>query len=176
MRIFVILAAFVLMLMVIPNVHAQNVVTYPTITIHMIDGKEFQITDSIWKQTIYPVLYSKTITSYNWSSDSNHTYIFFDYSLKGLNAFGVQFVFALEKYNNITFATVTDALLYVKNLPSLIPGYTFGQLLNMGVLPGFSSVTIKHAQQTPFYLSIPFIFLIVMIASVFILYFVFNKK
>ncbi len=176
MRIFVFLAAFMVLLMLIPGVHAQNEVTYPTITIHMIDGKEYQITDQIWKNLIYPILYSRTITTYNWSSDPNHTYIFFDYSLKGLNAFGVQFIFALERYNNLTFATVTDALLYVKNLPSLIPGYTFGQLLNMGVLPGFPNVNIKHTQPTPFYLSGPFIFILVMIVSVFILYFVFNKK
>ncbi len=176
MKIFVVAAAFIVMLMIIPNVNAQSEITYPTITIHMVDGAVFQITDSIWKNLVLPILYSKTITSYNWSSNSNHTYIFFDYSLKGLNAFGVQFIFALERYNNVTYSTVTDALLYVKNLPSLIPGYTFGQLLDMGVLPGFSNVSINHAQQTPFYVSPPFIFLIVMIASVFILYFVFNKK
>jgi len=150
-------------------------VTYPSIVIHFLNGKNTTITDQIWKGVIFPIFLTKTITTYNWSNDSNLKYVFFDYSLTGLNPFGVQFVFALETYNNVSFKTVTDALLYVIKLPSQHPGYTNGQLLNMGVLPGFANSTIPVHNETPFYISIPFIVIIVLIASVFILYYVFNK-
>jgi len=150
-------------------------VTYPSVTIHFINGKNETITDQIWKNLIFPIFLSKTITSYNWSNDTKLKYVFFDYSLTALNPFGVQFVLALETYSNISFSTVQDALLYVINLPSLHPGYTNGQLLNMGVLPGFPNSTIPSHNSTPFYLSIQFIVIIILIASVFILYYVFNK-
>ncbi len=150
-------------------------VTYPSIVIHFLNGNNTTITDQIWKGIIFPIFLTKTITTYNWSNDSNLKYVFFDYSLTGLNPFGVQFVFALESYNNVSFKTVTNALLYVIKLPSQHPGYTNGQLLNMGVLPGFANSTIPVHNAVPFYISIPFIVIIVLIASVFILYYVFNK-
>ncbi|MGC8663375.1 MAG: hypothetical protein ACP5SF_02485 [Thermoplasmata archaeon] len=151
-------------------------VTYPSIEIHFLNGENSTITDQIWKDLVFPIFLTKTITSYNWSNDSNLQYVFFDYSLKGLNPYGAQFVLALEQYGNVTYSTVTKALLYVNQLPSVThPGYTNGQLLNMGVLPGFSNSTIPTHNSTPFYMSIPFVVIIVLIASVFIMYFVFNK-
>jgi hypothetical protein len=173
-RVIVLLAVIFTLLPLIALSSGQNEVTYPTITIHMLNGTNSTITDSIWKDLIFPILYSKTISKYNWSNDPQSKYVFFTYDLQGLNPFGVQFVFALEKYNNVSFYSVTQALLYVRNLPSMHPGYTNGELLDMGVLPGFPNSPIK-SQQTPFYISLPFIVLIVLILSVFIMYYVFNK-
>ncbi len=153
---------------------AQNEVTYPSITVHFLNGTNSTITNSIWKDLIFPILFSKTISKYNWSNDPQAKYVFFTYDLAGLNPFGVQFVFALEKYTNISYYSVTEALLYVRDLPSMHPGYTNGQCLDMGVLPGFPNSPMK-SPQVPFYLSIPFIVLIILIASVFIMYYVFNK-
>ncbi|HEU12636.1 MAG: hypothetical protein ACP5G5_05455 [Thermoplasmata archaeon] len=173
-RLVVFISVFIILISFLAFSSGQNEVTYPSITIHFLNGTNSTITDSIWKQLVFPILFSKTISKYNWSNDPQAKYVFFTYDLAGLNPFGVQFVFALEKYTNVSFYSVTQALLYVRNLPSTHPGYTNGELLDMGVLPGFPNSPIK-SQQVPFYLSLPFIVLIILIASVFIMYYVFNK-
>ncbi|MDP8011885.1 MAG: hypothetical protein RAK23_03620 [Thermoplasmata archaeon] len=151
-------------------------VTFPSIEIHFLNGTNTTITDQMWKDMVFPTFLSKSITTYNWSNNSNLKYVFFDYSLTGLNPYGAQFILALEQYGSVSNATIEKALIYINGEQSLYhPGYTNGQLLNMGVLPGFSNATIPSQNSTPFYMSIPFIVLMILIASVFIMYFVFNK-
>ena len=174
-KVIVLLAILLTLIPFFTVANGQGSITYPTITIHFLNGTNGTITDSIWNDLIFPILFSKTISKYNWSNDPQAKYVFFTYDLKGLNPFGVQFVFALEKYTNISFYSVTQALLYVRTLPSMHPGYTNGQLLDMGVLPGFPNSPMKSSSSIPFYLSLPFIVLIILIASAFIMYFVFNK-
>jgi hypothetical protein len=119
------------------------------------------------------ILYDRHISTFNWSKTNESTYIFFDYSLRGLNPFGAEFVFALEKYSNVTTATITDALLSILSLPSVNAPYTNGQALNLGILPGLPSTSlIKSTNPTQYY---PEIVIISLITLVIILHFIFKK-
>ncbi|MGC8584645.1 MAG: hypothetical protein ACP5RZ_00455 [Thermoplasmata archaeon] len=149
---------------------------FPTIEIHMLDGKNMTITDTIWKGEIFPIFFTSTISKYNWSSDPNYKYVFFDYNLSALNTFGAEFVFELEQYSNITLKTITDALLKAVELPSLITGYTNGQLLNLGILPGFANSTIPQKPIIGYNIPWQDVVLIILIISAIVVYYIFKPK
>lgn len=149
-------------------------VSYPNVTINLINGKTFTITEQIWNKEIMPlILNDRQIAKFNWASTNESTYIFFDYSLRGLNPFGAEFIFALEKYSNVTTATITDALLAIRPLPSVNAPYTNGQALDLGILPGLPSTSlIKSVSPAQYY---PEIVIVSLVALVIILHFVFKK-
>ncbi|MEM0160531.1 MAG: hypothetical protein QW258_02005 [Thermoplasmata archaeon] len=149
-------------------------ISYPNITIHLINGKTYSLTSSYWKNYIMPfIFYDRQIAKFNWSTTNESNYIFFDYSLRGLNPFGAEFIFALERYSNVTNATIVDALLAVRPLPSVNAPYTNGQALDLGILPGLPSTSlIKSSNISQYY---PEIVIISLIAVVIILHYVFKK-
>jgi len=151
-----------------------NSSAYPNITIHLINGKTYSITDKVWKDQIMPfILYDRQIAKFNWSTTNESNYIFFDYSFRGLNPFGAEFIFALERYTNVTNATISDALLAVRPLPSVNAPYTNGQALDLGILPGLPSTSlIKSSNVSQYYPEIVIISLIVLVV---ILHYVFKK-
>ncbi len=156
----------------VPSLNSN--ISYPNITIHLINGKTFSITSQYWKDHILPfVLYDRQIAAFNWSTTNESEYIFFDYSLRGLNPFGAEFIFALERYSNVTNATIVDALLAVRPLPSVNAPYTNGQALDLGILPGLPSTSlIKSTNISDYY---PEIVIISLIVLVIILHYVFKK-
>ncbi|MGC8497535.1 MAG: hypothetical protein ACP5NL_06030 [Thermoplasmata archaeon] len=148
--------------------------SFPNITIHFINGKTYSITGQDWKNHIMPfILYDRQVSKFNWSTTNEANYIFFDYSLRGLNPFGAEFIFALERYSSVTNATIVDALLAVRPLPSVNAPYTNGQALDLGILPGLPSTSlIKSTNVAQYY---PEIVIISLIALVIILHYVFKK-
>ncbi len=156
--------------------HAQSSVVYPTISYHTFTGYNNTITDTEWLSVVYPIIYSANFSTYNWNDSPLKNYILFDYSLTGLNPYGAEFIEALETIGNFTSANVTLAFKQIANLDATGDGYTNQQKLDAGALPGFYN-------STPGSFSIPttrstygYIFGGAVIASVIILYFVFNRK
>ncbi|MGC8993055.1 MAG: hypothetical protein ACP5JT_00895 [Thermoplasmata archaeon] len=177
LAISVILSVFMLSLASIPsNGYTFGNLKFPSIVIHMLNGENLTITDTIWKEEIFPIFFTKSITTYNWSSDPKYKYVFFDYNLSSLNLFGAEFVFELEHYSNITLKTIADALLQAIQLPSPIKGYTNGQLLDMGILPGFANVTIPQKHFISYSIPWQIITIVILIISIVIVYYIFKPK
>ncbi|MGC8547153.1 MAG: hypothetical protein ACP5MU_05825 [Thermoplasmata archaeon] len=176
---YLIVAILILMLSVSyvnTGAHAQSTVVYPTISYHTFTGYNITITDTQWLNVVYPIIYSTNFSTYNWKNSPLKEYLLFDYSLTGLNPYGAEFIEAMETIGNFTIFNVTIAFKQIANLDATGDGYTNQEKLNAGALPGFYN-------STPGSFSIPttrstygFIFAGGVIASVIILYFVFNRK
>ncbi len=154
---------------------------YPTITVIFSDGKVYDITGKMWGSTIIPYVEGR-IKDYKWQEDGDRAkYIFFDKSLKGLNPYGIDFVSAIEKstydeFQNNVFAVLSKALNLTNDMDSDGDGYTNIVELNNGTYPGDPS-SYPGAQEKGFWEENEgYIILGVLIASIFVLYFVFNKE
>jgi len=154
---------------------------YPTITVIFSDGKVYDIPGKMWGATIIPYIEGR-IQDYKWQEDADRAkYIFFDYSLKGLNPFGMDFINAIEKstydeFQNNVFEVLGFALNYTENMDSDGDGYTNIVELNNGTYPGdpksYPGVNEKGFWEE----NEGYIILGILIASIFVLYFVFNKE
>ncbi len=153
---------------------------FPTITIIFSDGKVADITGKMWSTTILPYVEGR-ITGYNWENNASKSqYIFFDKSLKGLNPYGLDFVKAMEtatyeQFKKNIFEVLAMALNKTANMDSDHDGYPNIVELNAGTLPGFADSHPGANKKTFWEEYGGYIIISVLIISVFVLYFVFNK-
>lgn len=143
-------------------------VTYYTSSSH------YTITTTEWVSFVSSVIDNKSIVSYNWTANATQDLIMFDLSYSGLNYYGLQLVNALSGIGFPDVANFTKAFWKVANLTSKVSGLTNIQALNAGAYPGFSWSTPKvhTTQQNEYYAGS----VIAIIAAVFVLYYVFNRK
>jgi len=151
---------------------------YPTVVLYFNDGIRANITGKVWAQTIFPIVVGM-IHKYNW--EKKIKYLFFDKSLKGLNPFGLDFVRAMESHPYSEFENnfpklVGDALKSIYNLDSDRDGYTNIEELNAGTYPGDPSDHPGLSQKKFWDEYGGYIIMITIIASIFVLYFVFNRE
>ncbi len=150
---------------------------YPTITVYFSDGTSTNITKKQWVE-IFPVVQGR-ISGYDWSGRMKE--LFFDKSLKGLNPFGLDFIRGLEEHtlsewDNNYARVIIEALNYTYNLDSDGDGYSNYEELNAGTLPGDANSHPGMTQEEFWGEYQGWIIIGVLIASVFVLYFVFNRE
>lgn len=153
---------------------------FPTITLIFSDGKVADVTGKMWSTSILPYLEGR-INGYNWEQHPDRSkYIFFDKSLKGLNPYGLDFVKAMEtatyeEFKNNIFEVVNMAMNKTANMDSDHDGYSNIVELEKGTFPGFAD-SHPGANEKSFWIEYEgYIVITVLILSVFVLYFVFNK-
>jgi hypothetical protein len=155
--------------------------TLPSFT-YYVDGtnSHYTISSSNWTLFFSNVLDNTSIVSgYNWSSNTTQDLVVFDLSYTGLNYFGLQLVGALSSLNlTPTAANFTKAFLKIENEKSLVKysGSTLTNIraLQLGAFPGF---TWGYARVNPLYVDYRDAgILIAILASMFILYYVFNRR
>lgn len=156
-------------------------VTYPTITIYLPDGSKVDIDDKVWKGDVYTALYDREVSKYAWDKDDNKNYVFFDKSLRGLNKFGIDFINSLKmvlverKDRNMSVAYAKEALMRILYVDSDDDGYINKDELDAGSLPGFADDTPPMHKKDDFEVWMKYGVIIGMIASIFVMYFVFRK-
>ncbi|MFG1414963.1 MAG: hypothetical protein AAE986_02245 [Thermoplasmataceae archaeon] len=138
------------------------------------DGSIYNITSSNWTSYFDDIYNNRAIVSFNWSGNATEDLILFDLSYKGLNPYGLQIVTQLSSIGEPSLKNFTIAFNRTKSMSSQVPGYTNIQALNAGAYPGFSwSVPkIKKPAVQDTYIGI----IVALIASIFVLYFIFNRK
>lgn len=151
---------------------------YPTITLYFADGNSTEITGKVWAATIFPIV-EAYIHSYDWSKKIR--YLFFDKSLKGLNPYGLDFVRAIEshtisEYDTNFYKVITNSINQIKDLDSDGDGYTNNEELNAGTYPGDPNDHPGKEGEKFWDEYGGYIILISIIASIFVLYFVFNRE
>lgn len=154
----------------------QTTVSYPTVSYVTYRGNNVTVTDSMWTSIAYPVIYSGNFSTYNWNNSPLKNYILFDYSLKGLNPYGAEFLEAMQSIGNFTETNVTLAFKQIAPLDATNTGYTNQEKLNSGALPGFSNSTPSSFNNPRVRNNYGWIFAGGVIVSIVVLYFVFNKK
>ncbi len=184
-RTIAVLAIFAILLSIYAGIgaHAQENSNkekspYPTITLYFADGKKANITGKIWAGTVFPIV-EGIIKKYNWVPKIK--YLFFDYSLKGLNPYGLDFIRAMEEkpyseFENNFMRLVGYALNVTSNLDSDGDGYTNIQELNAGTYPGDPNDYPGKNTANPIEGNLGYIILAILLASVFALYFVFGRE
>ncbi|MCL4335098.1 MAG: hypothetical protein M1402_03265 [Candidatus Thermoplasmatota archaeon] len=147
--------------------------TLPTMT-YYIGNKTYGITDSLWKTFFKDVYDNKTYVTYPWANNSTQYYIVYDLSYTGPNAYGLQILIQMEKIGGASVKNLTIAFNKTKGMASQVSGYSNIGALDAGAYPGFSwSVPkIKPGGVTETDYGI----LVAIVASIFVLYFVFNRK
>ncbi len=151
---------------------------YPTITLYFADGKKANITGKIWAGTVFPLV-EGIIKGYNWVKKIK--YLFFDYSLKGLNPYGLDFIRAMEEKpysefeNNFT-KLIGDALTLTADLDSDGDGYNNIEELNAGTYPGDPNDYPGKHPSNMIEENLGYIILGILLASVFVLYFIFGRE
>lgn len=183
MRVLSFTALFLLICYVFTCLFAGVVraVSYPTITIYLLDGTKIDIDDKVWKGDIYTALYDREVSRHEWDKDSNKDYVFFDKSLRGLNVFGIDFVNSLKhvlmerRDKNVSVIYAKEALMRILYVDSDNDGYINKDELDVGSLPGFDDDTPPMHKKDEFYVWIRYGIIIGIIASIFVMYFVFRK-
>ncbi|MEM0134916.1 MAG: hypothetical protein QXU18_06775 [Thermoplasmatales archaeon] len=155
---------------------AQSGATFPTITYHTFQGYTITISATEWNSTVYPVIYSKNFSSYNWKDSPLKNYILFDYGLTGLNPYGAEFIAAMESIGNFTEKNVTIAFEEIAPLDATNTGYTNQEKLNSGALPGFANSTPTSFNNPGVRSLYGWIFAGGVVVSIVALYFFFNRK
>lgn len=155
--------------------------TLPSFT-YYVDGanSHYSISSSNWTLFFSSVLDNRTIVSgYNWSSNTTQDLVVFDLSYTGLNYFGMELVNELSLLNDSpTAKNFTNAFLKIENEKSLVKygGSTLTNIraLQLGAFPGFSW---GYPRVNPLYVDYrDAAILIGVVVSMFILYFVFNRR
>ncbi len=160
---------------------ADNKNKYPTITVIFSDGKVYDITGKMWATTIIPYVEGR-IKDYKWEQNPDMAqYIFFDKALKGLNPYGLDFIKVVEEstyeqFQHNVFIPLSNALNKTANLDSDHDGYTNIVELNNGTLPGFADSHPGMNKKTYWEQYGGYIIIGVLMLSVFVLYFVFNRE
>lgn len=143
-------------------------VTYYTSSTH------YTITTTEWSSFFTGVIDNRSIVSYNWSANATQDLIVFDLSYSGLNSYGLALVSALSNTGFPSVENFTKAFWAVANETSAVSGHSNLQALNSGAYPAYSWSTPKvhTAAQNYYYAGI----VMAIVAAVFVLYFVFNRK
>jgi hypothetical protein len=178
-RLFLVLALIISIAVVAAGsgqVQAQTLPSFPTISYVTFSGYNITITDTMWNQTVYSVIFSKNFSTYNWKDSPLNKYILFDYSLTGLNPYGAEFIEAMESIGNLTKANVTLAFHEIADLDATNSGYTNQEKLNAGALPGFANSTPTSFSNPSVRNTYGWIFTGGVVVSIVALYFVFNRK
>ncbi len=156
--------------------YAQSTPTYPTISYHTSQGYNITITSTEWNSTVYPVIYSKNFSSYNWKDSPQKNYILFSYGLTGLNPYGAQFIEAMQSTGNLTAKNVTLAFEKIAPLDATNTGYTNQYKLDAGALPGFSNSTPTSFNNPSVRSLYGWMFAGGVVVSIVALYFILNRK
>ena len=146
----------------------------PAITYYTNASSHYTITQSEWQSLFTNVYDNSSYVSYNWSKNVTQYLIIFDLSYTGLNPYGLQFVEALSTVGFPSVGNMTKAFNLTKNENSQINGFTNIQALDAQAYPGFSWSVPKGVSTTVQYEEWGALFVIV--ASIFALYFIFNRK
>lgn len=145
----------------------------PAVTYYTSDT-HYTITTTQWDAFFNNVIDNTSIVSYNWSANATQDLIVFDLSYTGINNYGLQLVNALSYIGFPSVTNFTKAFWAIANKTSSVNGLTNHQALNAGAYPGFSWSTPKvHTAIQNYYYTGS---IIAIIAAVFVLYFVFNRK
>ncbi|WP_297216222.1 hypothetical protein [Thermoplasma sp.] len=175
----IIAALFALILISLPAVSLASSpslplppASLPSITYYY-GSTHYSITQAEWNSFFADVIDNKSYVSYNWINVSTQDLIVFDLSYTGLNPYGLELVVALSGIGFPSVQNMTKAFKSIENKPSQIPGYTNIQALDAGAYPGFSfsKPVVNHTGE---YIGIGII--IVLFASIFVLYYVFNRR
>ncbi|CAC12228.1 hypothetical membrane protein [Thermoplasma acidophilum] len=144
----------------------------PSITYYY-GSTHYSITQTEWNSFFSDVIDNKSLISYNWTNVSTQDLIVFDLSYTGLNPYGLELVVALSQIGFPSVQNMTKAFISIENKPSQISGYTNIQALDAGAYPGFSfsKPVVNHTGE---YIGIGVI--VVLFASIFVLYYVFNRR
>lgn len=145
----------------------------PTITYYY-NGTEYNISNSVWVNFFSNVIDNKKYVTYNWSAVDTQYLIVFDLSYTSMNPYGAYFLLKLSETGSPTMANMTKAFLDTENVSSHVKGYTNIQALDAGAYPGFSFSKPVVARKTVQYEEAGAI--IAIIAGMFVLYFIFNRK
>ena len=153
----------------------------PSFTYYVNDtSSHYTISSSDWSLFFLDVLDNTSIVSgYNWSANSTQDLVVFDLSYTGMNYFGMQLVSALTVMNlGPSVKNFTMAFNKIKNDNSLVKygGKTLTNIraLQLGAFPGF---TWAHPRVNPAYVDYrDAAIIIAIVASMFVLYYVFNRR
>ncbi len=143
-------------------------ITYYTASTH------YTVTDKQWRSFFTSVYDNKSYVSYNWANNTTQFLILFGLGYKGLNPYGLQIVKALSKIGFPSVQNFTLAFNRTKSMQSEVSGYSNIAALNAGAYPGFTWSKPKIKPLSTVYLEVGVILAI--LASAFVLYFVFNRK
>ncbi len=174
----VVISLLLAIALVVPLANAQDEKQkYPTITVYFSDGTSTNITEKQWVE-IFPIIQGR-IKGYDWSGMMKE--LLFDSSNTGLNPYGLDFVRGIEKHtlnewDNNYARVVIEALNYTYDLDSDGDGYTNYEELNAGTLPGDASSHPGLTQEEFWNKYEGYIIIGVLVASIFVLYFVFNRE
>jgi len=164
-------------------VSAEEESPYPTITVIFSDGHVYDINGKMWSMTIIPYIIGlvKNDTGFDWQKHGGANKIFFDSSLKGLNPYGADFVNALSRYTseefeNNVFLVLSKTFNDTANMDSDRDGYTNIEELGKGTYPGDPKSYPGQGEKSFWEENEGYIIILVLIASIFVLYFVFNKE
>lgn len=141
---------------------------------YIYNGTVQNITSSDWNIYIKDIYDNRTYVSYNWTNNVTQDLILFDLSYTGLNPYGQQMILALSSIGFPSLANFTSAFNKTKFDSSQVKGYTNIQALNGGAYPGFSWSVPKIKKPEFQYIFVAS--LVGIVAAVFVLYFVFNRK
>ncbi len=137
-------------------------------------GQHQTITSPEWTSILKNVFDNKTIISYNFANNTTQALILFDITYTGLNPYGLQYVVALSQIGPLSIANEQKAFWITANKSSMVSGYSNWNALNAGAYPGFSWSKPKIL---PFSLTEEYFGIFaVIIGSIFVLYFVFNRR
>ena len=171
----------VLFLVMIPfgsNASTPNISPPPAslpVQLYYTNTTHYTINAYDWNQIISTVLDNTSLVSYPWANNLTQALVFFDITYTGMNPFGLEFIVALSKEGGSpTTQNATIAFNSIENMPSKVSGYTNIQALDAGAYPGFS--WSKPVDKPGILEEEYFIVLIAIVASVFVMYFVFNRR
>ena len=151
---------------------------YPSVIVYFSDGVSENISGKVWADTIFPIV-EGMIHNFSWGKKIK--YLFFDKSLKGLNPFGLDFVRAMETHTSKEFNTdfpklVGDSLESIYNKDSDRDGYSNIEELNAGTYPGDPNDHPGTVQEKFWDQYGGYTLITVIVLSIFVLYFVFNRE
>ena len=137
-------------------------------------GAHYTITSTDWTSILTDVFDNTSIITYSFANNTTQALILLDITYTGLNPYGVEYIAALSQVGILNTTNEIKAFWLTANKSSQIPGLTNWQALNLGAYPGFSWSKTKVV---PFSVSYEYaIILVVITASIFVMYFVFNRR
>jgi len=153
---------------------------YPQIFISIDSGGTYNMSWQSWSNVMDII--SDTYDA-DWGNNSNIDYILFDKNIDGVNRYGADFIQELKKISSIDLLNEDNVTLWTQTMKSVIlniqdldsdgDGYSNEEELNAGSLPGFSDDTPEDVEVDN--TNMEFAVIGILIISVIILYFVFNR-
>ncbi|MHB1507396.1 MAG: hypothetical protein ACYCUZ_05005 [Cuniculiplasma sp.] len=137
-------------------------------------GGHQTITTPEWNSILKNVFDNKTIISYDFANNTTQALILFDITYTYMNPYGNEYVAALGQIGPLNTANEQKAFWMTANKSSQVSGYSNWGALNVGAYPGFSW---SKPQILPSYLTEEYFAIFgAVVASIFVLYFVFNRR